>query len=156
MRNLARNPNNQPLTLSLSLLLPVDHRVMVCFFVLIGPTLGLGSAVGVIQNMYLIRVINFTLMQISLLMSVGTAIGIVGMVAGLPLLQRCMRNRPIMIMCAWFSVFQTVSFAVLSWDDLWAGMHIPRDTWMPCKRSCFCTSACTSLTMSCGYAAGQT
>ena len=46
-----------------------------------------------------------------------------------------MRNRPIMIMCAWFSVFQTVSFAVLSWDDLWAGMHIPRDTWMPCKRT---------------------
>ena len=21
------------------------------------------------------------------------------------------------------------------WDDLWAGMHIPRDTWMPCKRT---------------------
>ena len=85
----------------------------------------------VLNNLYLIRVINYTLMEISLLTSGGTAIGIIGMVIELPLLQHCMRNRNIMILCSVTGTVQTFAFAVLSWTVLWRGMGIPTDTWMP-------------------------
>ena len=105
---------------------------MICFFVLVGPTGGLGGSVGVINNLYLMRVVNYTIMQLSYLTTFGTTIGIIGMIGGLPLLQRCMRNRPIMILCAVTGTFQTFAFAILAWPGLWDGMHLPHwRIWMP-------------------------
>jgi MFS family permease len=52
-----------------------DHRIMICFFILIGPTAGLGGSVGVINNLYLMRVVNYSIMQLSYLMTFGTTIG---------------------------------------------------------------------------------
>jgi hypothetical protein len=54
------------------------------------------------------------------------------MIGGLPLLQRCMRNRPIMILCAVTGTAQTFAFAVLAWPGLWDGLHLPHwRVWMP-------------------------
>eukprot|EP01043_Picozoa_sp_COSAG02_P066608 COSAG02_NODE_10424_length_1944_cov_1.831436_1_plen_472_part_00 len=109
-----------------------DHRIMICFFVLIGPTAGLGGSVGVINNLYLMRVVDYTIMQLSYLTTFGTTIGIVGMIGGLPLLQRCMRNRPIMILCAITGTAQTFAFAVLAWPALWDELKLPHwRVWMP-------------------------
>ena len=83
----------------------------------------------VLNNLYLIRVINYTLMEISLLTSGGTAIGIIGMVIELPLLQHCMRNRNIMILCSVTGAAQVFAFAILSWHGLWKQLGVRHDTW---------------------------
>ena len=100
-----------------------EHRAFVCiglgFFVM--SVIGAGQ----VNNMYLIKVVRFSTMQLAKVMTVIFVVNIVGMLAGLPLLQRCLDNRQILILCM---VSATIGLG------LWACLSIPalqQLPWLP-------------------------
>lgn len=75
-----------------------SHPVLRRFAIVIGPTTGIAWAMNsAISNLYLIRVADLSLMELSIGSSINVAATVGGLVLGLPLLQRCFSTRNLII-----------------------------------------------------------
>ena len=74
----------------------------------------LGWGVNSITNLYLIRTASYAVVALSVYAGVAQAVSAVGLVVGLPLLQRCLSTNAIIVLSSSCVVAQTLALGLLS------------------------------------------
>lgn len=97
----------------------------------------LGWGVNSITNLYLIRCAGYDVMALSLYAGAAQAVSAVGLIVGLPLLQRCLKTQSIIVLSSAGVVAQTLALGLLSLpvfhiDDVGSWTH-----WLPTASTIF-------------------